>query len=109
MPAHRRATPPAHIPWLLLLLVGLHVSPDALAGPPLPERIDALVAARAGGELGPASGDAEFVRRVYLDFAGRIPSVSETRAFLATPELGRGFPRVSFLGGIPGRLATDFG
>jgi hypothetical protein len=30
----------------------------------------------------PLAGDAEFVRRVYLDLAGRIPRVSEARLFL---------------------------
>jgi hypothetical protein len=30
----------------------------------------------------PPASDAEFVRRIYLDLAGRIPAVSEARAFL---------------------------
>lgn len=50
---------------------------------PLHERIDQLIEAKAGGPLAPLSSDAEFLRRVYLDLAGRIPSVEETRAFLA--------------------------
>jgi len=52
-------------------------------GEPLHQRIAAFVAPRAGGELFPVSSDSDFVRRVYLDFAGRIPSMAETRDFLA--------------------------
>ncbi|HEY8503987.1 MAG TPA: DUF1549 and DUF1553 domain-containing protein [Gemmataceae bacterium] len=34
-------------------------------------------------------GDAEFLRRVYLDTVGRIPRVGEARAFLADPDPGK--------------------
>ena len=37
----------------------------------------------AGVAPAPRSGDGEFLRRVTLDISGRIPSVAETRAFLA--------------------------
>lgn len=36
----------------------------------------------AGVKPAPPATDAEFLRRVYLDLAGRIPSVSEARTFL---------------------------
>jgi hypothetical protein len=51
----------------------------------LTEKIDQLIARRwneTGTEAAPLADDAEFVRRVYLDLAGRIPSVEETRTFL---------------------------
>ncbi|MEX0714728.1 MAG: DUF1549 domain-containing protein, partial [Pirellulales bacterium] len=52
---------------------------------PLSELIDQQVAAslEAGGitPAGPSS-DAEFLRRVYLDLAGTIPTLGEARAFL---------------------------
>jgi hypothetical protein len=35
-----------------------------------------------GAEAAPLADDHEFVRRVYLDLAGRIPRVSEVRAFV---------------------------
>ena len=35
------------------------------------------------GPVAPRSGDAEFVRRIYLDLAGRIPTAAETRAWCA--------------------------
>src|SRR3954451_2201692 len=47
--------------------------------------IDRLIAARwtaAGVEPASRADDATFLRRVYLDLAGRIPSVAEARTFL---------------------------
>ncbi|HEV7223112.1 MAG TPA: DUF1549 domain-containing protein [Pirellulales bacterium] len=45
--------------------------------------IDRLVSAQSGGPMAAQSGDAEFLRRVYLDLAGRIPTAAEARKFLA--------------------------
>jgi hypothetical protein len=67
---------------LSLLLLGMS-SLRAEDATPLFSRIDQLIAAAADGLLAPQSTDAEFCRRVYLDLAGRIPSLEETRAFLA--------------------------
>ncbi len=56
----------------------------ANADEPLPARIDRLIAAKWGDvPAGKRSGDAEFVRRIYLDLIGRIPTAAETRKFLA--------------------------
>jgi hypothetical protein len=51
----------------------------------LAERIDARIAAgwkAAGVRPAARADDAEFLRRVYLDIAGKIPPVSEARHFL---------------------------
>ncbi len=58
--------------------------PEPLPAEQLARRIDELLlpAAAAGGRAG-VCDDAAFVRRVHLDFAGRIPSVAETTRFLA--------------------------
>jgi hypothetical protein len=57
--------------------------PSFAAEPPLHEEIDRMIAARAGGPIAESSSDAEFLRRVYLDLAGTIPSADEARKFLA--------------------------
>ncbi len=52
----------------------------------LAQKIDLHVAKHLADnrvEPAPRADDAEFLRRVYLDLAGRIPSVEETRTFLA--------------------------
>jgi hypothetical protein len=50
----------------------------------LATRIDQRLAAAWGKDIKPApiADDAEFIRRVHLDLAGRIPSVTEVRDFL---------------------------
>ncbi|HTU23598.1 MAG TPA: DUF1553 domain-containing protein [Gemmataceae bacterium] len=55
----------------------------ATAAGPLHRQIDNLIAAAGKGKPASAiSGDGEFLRRIYLDLAGRIPSVEEARVFL---------------------------
>lgn len=48
---------------------------------PLHQRIDAAIEAAAGGELAAQADDAEFLRRVYLDLGGRIPTRDEALEF----------------------------
>ncbi len=53
------------------------------AAEPLHNQIDSLVASRGKGKpVSARSDDSEYVRRVYLDLAGRIPSVQEARSFI---------------------------
>lgn len=73
---------PGRLVWGMLLILG---STPAWSQEPLHVRLDALIEAKAGGPLAAPSSDAEFLRRSYLDLAGRIPSVEESRAFLADP------------------------
>ncbi len=56
------------------------------SAPALVKKIDETLArgwAAAGIQPAPLADDAEFMRRVYLDLAGRIPSVNEARTFVA--------------------------
>lgn len=65
------------------------VTPLPLSAQALHEKIDAVVAQRAGGPLAPASADAEFVRRVHLDLAGIIPTAADAQAFLDSKDPAR--------------------
>lgn len=50
---------------------------------PLHVRIDRLVSGKFETAPAQLATDAELVRRVYLDLAGRVPALEETRSFLA--------------------------
>ncbi len=53
--------------------------------PPLHERIDALLRQGDSTPVAKQTNDAEFLRRVMLDFAGRIPTTKELEQFLTDP------------------------
>ncbi len=69
--------------FLALGVQFLMVGP-AQAKEPLHRRIDAAISGGKADFWKPAS-DAEFLRRIYLDLLGTIPSASEARAFLDDP------------------------
>jgi hypothetical protein len=65
------------------LLALVCITAPAVAAPPLHEQIDAAMKAGYAGPTSARSDDAEFLRRIYLDFTGTIPTVDQARAFLA--------------------------
>jgi hypothetical protein len=70
---------------------------------PVHPRIDALIAAGFNGARpAPRSDDAEFVRRIYLDLAGTLPTAAETRAFLNDPAPDKRVRLIDSLLGKPG-------
>ena len=69
--------------WLLLMGFVVSFASTSFADEPLHSRVDALIDAKfAGQPVAALADDAEFLRRVFLDFAGRIPSTAEAREFL---------------------------
>ena len=74
---------------LALLCLGRGFTVAAQDQQPLHERIDALIDAAAVGPIAPPASDADFVRRIYLDLTGVIPTPEETRAFLADTAQGK--------------------
>jgi hypothetical protein len=58
------------------------VSLSTLAAGSLHVRLDKIIAAKAGGPVAQRSDDAEFFRRVQLDFSGTIPTGPEVQSFL---------------------------
>jgi hypothetical protein len=68
------------------IAAALLVAAPGFAGdvPPLHKRIDQLIMAKAGDRpVAEMVDDAGFLRRVYLDLAGRIPTIGQCREFLA--------------------------
>ena len=68
-----------------LLVAILAFAAVAADKPPLHQRVDRLVAAGSpdfAKVAAPLASDAEFLRRVYLDLTGTIPSADAARAFL---------------------------
>ncbi|WP_254513070.1 DUF1549 domain-containing protein [Anatilimnocola floriformis] len=73
------------------LAIGLVICCSAIvaAQDSLHQRIDAAIEAAAGGELAAPADDSEFVRRIYLDLAGRIPTRDEAAAFIDDKDEGK--------------------
>ena len=87
----------SHLPRRLLLIFVFCLSVllfsssrDAHAdeNPSLRTKIDQLLHQTQAGPIAEIAHDSTFVRRIYLDLVGRIPTVNETKSFLAdqTPE-----------------------
>src|SRR5262245_18130876 len=75
-------SPGYRAPTLLLVLLATAPLP---ATTPLHQRIDQAVAAGKpdfDAHASPLASDAEFLRRIYLDLTGSIPSAAVARAFL---------------------------
>lgn len=69
--------------WLSSLLAVLLASPLVGADDSVAAKIDSLIVVSARQPVAPIVDDAGFCRRMYLDFAGRIPNVEELQSFLA--------------------------
>ena len=65
---------------VLCVIAPLH---NAAAADPLHVQLDRLISTQINGPAAGVSNDAEFLRRVHLDFAGVIPTAAETQQFLA--------------------------
>lgn len=71
----------------LLFVVCVTTSPLSVsAQTPLHERIDETYRQTTPGPIAPVADDAEFLKRIYLDLTGAIPSSAETQAFLVDPD-----------------------
>ena len=93
MSASQRATRSAGLKsslWVALSIVLATGFSSFAFSEELPARIDALIAAAVKDvPLGETCDDATFVRRAYLDLAGRIPSWQEATAFLDSKEANK--------------------
>lgn len=77
-----RCLPPKR-PTALALIALLLAPAFSSAQEPLHQKVDSLVAADQFFGAGPLASDSEFLRRVYLDLLGTVPTPDEVRSFLA--------------------------
>ena len=74
----------------VLFLLILMFRQGTAAEPSLSGKIDSLIDAKISGKvISKQSDDYEFVRRVYLDFAGRIPTLLEIDSFVTNKALDK--------------------
>ncbi len=69
----------------LALAVAAHSTSWIATAASLPERIDSAIEAPLQVPTAQGCDDADFVRRIYLDLTGAIPSPQQTRFFLDDP------------------------
>ena len=73
--------------WVVTLtsLLGQLIAQPAeiMAADPLHARIDASITAGHPGSVSALASDAEFIRRIYLDLHGTVPTTTQVRSFLA--------------------------
>ena len=78
--------PTRQLSCTLVLVAALAAAPHtSRAAEPLHVHIDQLVEAGQVSPLAAVTTDTDFLRRIYLDLTGTIPSTQEVRAFLADP------------------------
>jgi hypothetical protein len=102
---------------LKALASGGTTTPRSVAAASLPRRnfIDDAIfnrLEREGIPAAPLSSDAEFVRRIYLDLTGRIPTVEETEQFLSSSAANKRdelIERLLYSSGFTDRFTMWFG
>lgn len=86
---------------LVLFAVTTCGATTSTAVEPLPARIDRLIAAGAQHPLNGPATDSEFLRRVFLDVIGRIPTTTEAREFLTNTDADKRSKLIEKLFGSP--------
>jgi len=79
---HHTKSPLRHRPGIGIILALAAWTCPPLAAQSLTQIIDREIGQQAGGPLSELCDDSEFLRRVFLDLGGRLPTSAEARTFL---------------------------